>query len=325
VRLGQTSAVSRSVRSCRVCAGLAALLIVSCESSKSETRVVQTSPATNLQFVTARAAAADGFWRTCCARLHGVDYDAGDWRDAGQIDPFWVYYDRIQPSVQAHLAYDPALGAECVAGLTQAASSCALTLAASEAIERSCFGYRGIQLPGSVCEDSVECAAPDAGHALCVRGSSMATSVLGTCAVLERGAEGDLCDPFADAGALHFCDPAEGLFCGETGVCERRRTDGSACVRSSRYMDICAAGSYCGDSKTCEPRNAAGAGCSSNSACLSGICHGDTCADAEPVPSAESCGADRAAAAPDAAADAAPDVDVDGAPADAGADAEGGF
>jgi hypothetical protein len=301
---------------------VSAMLLAACRGGTADTVVASPSPADKPEFVAARAAAANDFWRACCARLWGVDFDAGAWRDAGVFDPYAGYY----PAPEAHLAYDPALGAECIAGLRAAARSCALTKAAADALDRACFAYRGTLPAGAGCTDGVECAAPASGRAVCSRGSPMTTSASGTCTVLDRGAEGDLCDPFADAGALHFCDPADGLVCGEAGACERRRTLGAACVRISRYADLCADGSYCGDTGKCAARKATGSACHSSEECLSGICSRDLCADTEPVPSVESCGANQARPTPDAAADSAADAVTDAADsaADAVSDAEGG-
>jgi len=269
------------------------MLLGACQSSQPEARILGPAPTTNLEFSAARAAAANSLWRACCRRLYWVDYDAGERRDAGLIDPYGRYFESLPTSVQRHLAYDPALGAECLARLGSAAASCALSESAAEAIDRACFGYRGTLAPGDECTDSIECAAPDGGRVTCLRGSPAMTSPKGTCTVVGRGARGDLCDPFTEAGTVYFCDPAEGLYCGQSGACERRRADGGACVRSSEFADICADGLYCSDSANCAPRKASGAACGSHSECLSGTCYQDLCTDTAPVPSIENCGANK--------------------------------
>jgi hypothetical protein len=252
-----------------------------------------------------------------------MDHDAGVSADAGAIDPYERYAAGLPLQVQEHLAYDPALGADCVARLGAAKASCALSEPASEAIDRACFVYRGTLPVGAPCVDGVECAPPDGARAACLRGSPMTTTATGACAVVARGAPGDLCDPFAEAGALHFCDPAEGLFCGASGACEKRRAEGAACVRSAD-QNACVDGLYCGDASTCVPRKATGDPCLSHSECLSGTCYRDQCADTQPIPSKESCIAADAGPKP-SVADAAADGDAADAADDGdAADAEGG-
>jgi hypothetical protein len=135
----------------------------------------------------------------------------------------------------------------------------------------------------------------------------MTTAATGTCTVLARGTKGDLCDPFAEAGALHFCDPAEGLFCGSSGACEQRGDQGAACVRSVAQPEVCADGLYCGQAATCVPRKTTGEACLWYAECVSATCYRDICADTRPIPSTQSCDVLEAGVVP---ADAAPDGDA---------------
>jgi hypothetical protein len=306
--------VSQSSGSVLALAAAAAFFSGACDTSRAELSFTDT-PFPGLQKVPARTAAATALWKTCCARLYGMSVDTGA---SGAVDPYDRFAASLPIAVQEHLAYDPDRGAECVARLEAAAASCELSEAEAEQIDRACFVFRGTLPPGEACLDVLECAVPDGARVACVRGSPIATAATGTCTVLLRGVQGDLCDPFADAGALRFCDPTDGLFCGASGVCEARRAQGAECVAGSDLPDVCADGLYCGEEAKCVRRQGNGSDCLSRAECLSGTCDEDHCADRRPVPSARSCGTVDGGVLPepvDAAADGdAADADDGGQP-----------
>jgi hypothetical protein len=259
------------------------------------------APPSESEFLFARPAAARDLFVRCCTQLYGVTLDASQLTG----DPF--------ATDLSHLVYDPALGADCLARLRAVTGSCTMSVADADALERSCFAYRGTLPAGAGgCSSDKQCAAPDGTQAVCLMLLSPTTGAMlapPTCALLERGTEGDACFGYttpATTTGLHFCDPADGLFCAEPGVCQRRHSQGEACLSLSSIPanPICADGLYCAyplpptaavaPDPRCAPLAPLGAPCDFDNACLSGICDhaANVCIEAEPVPSASKCGVD---------------------------------
>jgi hypothetical protein len=285
------------------CAMTAAMLLLACSGKTEGTADAAGTAPSESAFLSTRPAAAREVFSRCCPQLYGVTVDTSQMTD----DP---YATNLPAS---HLVYDPALGTECLALLNGMAASCSQSKAAADALDRACFGYRGTLAPGALCASDNECATPPGSQARCLTPVSATglPTYLPNCAVLDRGAEGDTClapMTVTTVTGLHFCDPADGLFCNDPGTCQRRRAEGETCIpSSSQYPYVCADGLYCAG-QSWAPRKPLGAPCDFNhAACLSGTCDqaAGVCVAAEPVPSAGKCGVRPDAATPAPMADAA--------------------
>jgi hypothetical protein len=123
-------------------------------------------------------------------------------------------------------------------------------------------------------------AACDDPDDVCVAGAlCQGVDRVRTCQNVVRLELGDPCRARDENDPPSFCDPFDGLTCGEA-VCEATGdgTAGSRCDTTD-FGDLlpCDPGLYCDlDSDTCEPLRAAGAACDQDRSCVSGSCDQDT-------------------------------------------------
>jgi hypothetical protein len=130
--------------------------------------------------------------------------------------------------------------------------------------------FVGLVPEGGACERDVECA----GDGYCNQDTGCVVE-----AARRHLNQGERCSGGTDIQDEGYCYRSDGLFCGDSRVCEPLGGVGAACTSS----EGCADGTYCDDlAAQCAPRRKDGESCSYSDECESGRCAGDfesrTCA-----------------------------------------------
>ncbi len=217
--------------------------------------------------------------------------------------------------------YDAAAGERCLSTMRERAKDG--TLCSNMPPCNDVFrGGGGSAKPGEACSKDADCASVEGGVVRCQGSGAEAY-----CQVSRPGKEGDspcvasvvgpitthvpgetaegfvcadtdgltcdwttkACRRFAGDGesCAGMGDCAAGLWCGSTGLCQRRAAAGTPCMDG--YDDSCAEGHKC-EGSLCVPRALIGEACGSSRDCESGNCEGGTCKPAFDLGYALLCG-----------------------------------
>ncbi len=155
------------------------------------------------------------------------------------------------------LVFHPEVGERCLAAL-RAASPADYCLGALPLSPAACVGVftgTGSRQPGESCASHADCA-PVAGANSCFFGRCFATVYVNTI--------GGECQLDSSASTARLC--VGGLFCDQSGTCQKARAESETCTPESP----CAQELYCDPTGACRPRRAVSARCETTASCEPG-------------------------------------------------------
>lgn len=215
------------------------------------------------------------------------------------------------------IAFNESAAGDCIALYRAAAQACT-DRAFLNGDDKACSHiFQGTVPLGGHCSESAECAdVPDAPYVDCDAGvctrptgddftaSDVHAGLGDKCGLSceHVGSSGQSCSSSQQSLATHdACWAEDGLFCGQTGLCQALPAVGAPCpdyvCAKDAYCDLttkvctqgtatgpcpyyeeCLSTSYCdSDTKTCIPIKADGAACNYGDECQSDNCEGDVC------------------------------------------------